>query len=505
MVFGTLLACVALTGWAQSGKDKSEILLRWQFAGTKQVANVKDLKTFREVEGLPETEELRKVAATHLATRAAGRFTKGGDTNANAEIVRVIEPLLPDLWREESSFQMTAKGTDDADWILAVKLEANRSEEWNRALSQLAKAAGMQGAAGGADWTAQKGNYRLSFSRSKEWTVIEGGYGNPDAKMGKEFRSELGKRRGKQLLTAEVNSPLLAKVWNSERLAHAPKIQVRAEPKDDGIHSELVMDYPEDLGIKAEKWNVPTDLIREPLIGFTAIQGVEKKLASIEKLKELSAPEMPNQLFFWAQSGSPFSISSAAEVKNPAQVITNVWQALQRVKIMMGFFRWSTNQTAIVLEGFPFKPKLEVAPEPYNSFLLARAFPAGNTPMNKPVPAELFKQLSKRNLVYYDWEITGMRMKQLVPFWQVYHLLNFRVTRTDTPSSKWVEAIFQKLGNSVTQGTLENRRQIKMVRQSQLGFNSMELLFLAHVTDDSDIVPPRTGQKQSAPLPPSAQ
>jgi hypothetical protein len=105
VVFGTLLACVAWTALAQSGKEKPETLLRWHFAGTKQVAKVKDLQTFREVIGLPETEALREAAAKHLATRAAARFTKAADTNANAEIIRLIQPLLPDLWREESSFR----------------------------------------------------------------------------------------------------------------------------------------------------------------------------------------------------------------------------------------------------------------------------------------------------------------------------------------------------------------------------------------------------------------
>src|SRR6186997_227628 len=87
VVFGTWLACLASvswTNWAQSAKqNKPETLLRWQFAGTKQVANVNDLKSFREVFSLPETSALRTAAAQHFAALAARRFTQGGDTNAN--------------------------------------------------------------------------------------------------------------------------------------------------------------------------------------------------------------------------------------------------------------------------------------------------------------------------------------------------------------------------------------------------------------------------------------
>jgi hypothetical protein len=498
-VFGTLLACAACTIWAQSGKtEKSETLLRWHFAGTRQVANVKDLKTFREVFELPETTALREAAAQHFAAQAAGRFTKGGNTNANPEIIRVIQPLLPDLWLNESSFHLSAKGAEDTDWILALKLDANRAEEWSRALSQLAKEAGMQGGQGGSSWSAQKENYRLSFSRAKEWTVIEGGFGTSDAKIGKDFRSDLGKRRGKQLLTAEVNSPLLGKVWNSEHLAHAPRMTVRAEPKGDGIRSELVMDYPQDLGIKAEKWDVPTSLITEPLVGFTAIQGVERKLGSMEEFKALGAQETPNQVFLWVQGNSPFSIFFAGDVKNPGQVVTNASLAFKDIKLPTGTLRLSTNRPALFWDGLPamIKPFLEVASAPNSSFVRAGMFPV-QVLTNNPAPAELFEQLRKRNLIYYEWEISGARMRLVGHLWQLYHLLGGKPTQIDAPSTKWLKAIEGRMANTVTEGTLDNSRRIKLVRQSQLGFNSVELVLLAHLLDDKDIVEIRRRAGQS--------
>jgi hypothetical protein len=501
VVFGTVLACALVAGWAQSGKEeKAETLLRWQFAGTKQIANVKDLKTFREIFALPETAALREAAAQHFAVQAARRFTKGGDTNAHAAIIRLIQPLLPDLWLNESSFLMTARGAQDTDWMLGLKLDANRSAEWGKALSQLATSAGMQPGAG-ETWTAQKDNYRLSFSRAKDWTVIEGGHGGAEAKMARDFRSDLGKRRPKELLEADVNSPLLGKIWNSETLAHAPKLVLRAEPKGDGIRSELTMEYPQDLGIKAEKWNVPTGLIQEPLIGFTAIQGVEKKLGMNEKFKALGAQQTPNQLFVWSIAHNPFMIYLAGEVKNSAEVVTNAARALKDAKLPTGSLALSTNRPVLIWNGLPVKPFFEMAAEPHASFVRAGLFPV-HAMNNKPAPPELFAQLKKRNQIYYEWEVTGVRLSKFSPLWQLYYLISQQVTRNDAPSEKWIQAAEKYLGNTVTEGTLENSRRIKLVRQSQIGLNSVELLLLAHLVDDADVFQGRPEAKAKA-LPPA--
>lgn len=504
MVFATLLACltsVSWTSWGQSGKEnKPETLLRWQFAGTKEIANVKDLKSFREVFSLPETAALRAGAAQHFATQAAGRFTKGGDTNASAAIMRVIQPLLPDLWMNESSFLMTAQGPEDTDWFLALKLDAVRSGEWSKALSDLAKSAGMQSNAGNNSWTAQKDNYRLAFSRARDWTVIEGGHGGADAKMAREFRSDLGKRRAKQLLVADVNSPLLGKIWNSERLAHAPKFTLLAEPKGDGIRSELTMDYPQDLGIKVEKWNVPTGLINEPIVGFTAIQGVEKKLGIMGKA--LGAQQTPNQLYIWSLAHNPFMIYLAADVKNSAEVVTNAARALKDTKLPTGSLGLSTNRPVLIWNGLPVKPFLEMAAEPHSSFVRAGLFPL-QIMTNKPAPPELFAQLKKKNLVYYEWEVTGVRLGKFSPLWQLYYMVNQMVARNDSASEKWIQAAEKHLGNTVTEGTLENSRRIKLVRQSQLGLNSVELLLLAHLLDDADLVAVRAGGPRQIPAAPA--
>lgn len=506
-----LLAAVTAATWAQSGKEaKSETLLRWHFVGTKHLASLKDLKTMNEVLALPETRALQEAAAQGLAGRAALRFNKSGNTNANAELVGLIQPLLPDLWQNESRFHMGTKGADAAEWMIAVKLPENRSLEWNKTLAELTRHAGMGGAKAGEEkgWTAQRDNYQLTLSKSKDWLVVQGGNGAPDEKVAKEFIGSLGKRRGKGLLEAEVNSPSLGKIWEAPRLAHAPRLLVSAEPKKDGVHSEVLVEYPQDLEIKVEKWNVPTDLVREPLIGFTAIRGIGERLAKNKNFQDLGAKQTPNQLFVWAQSSTPFSISMAAEVKNPGEVITNAARAFEHAKLPAGRLLLATNRTALLWRGLPIAvPFLEVAPAPYEGFIRGGLFPIQAPGRdNVPAPKELFAQLNKKNLVYYDWEMTGERLSQWIPLWQLRYLLSGPVVPNNTAaSSKWLLALGSRVGNTVTEGTLDNKRRVKMVRQSGLGFNALELLAIAHWIDSGDLMEvgsrKRTQPQNNVPAP----
>ncbi|MGZ8900468.1 MAG: hypothetical protein ACXW3Z_10265, partial [Limisphaerales bacterium] len=349
--------------------------------------------------------------------------------------------------------------------------------------------------------TASHDKYKISFSRAKEWTIVEGGFGEPNAKASKSFRDALGKRSGKTVLDAQINPPLLGKIWSAPQLAHYPRLSVKAEPKNDGFHSELLLDYPQDLGIRHEKWNVPIDLIQEPLIGFTAIQGIQKKLASLERWRAFGAEQTPNQLFAWAQGISPFSVALAAEVKNPAQVVTNAARIFEKAKLPAGDLVLATNRSALLWRGLPILvPFIEAAGSPHASFITAGLFPA-RLQDSKPMPAELLEQLKQKNLVYYDWEITGNRLEQWIPTWQVYYLVNGRFTPDNTAaSSKLLQALKSQLGNTVTAGTLENPRRIKFVRQSHLGATAMELTLLSHYLDASDLQP-LPGARESAPAP----
>jgi hypothetical protein len=476
---------------------------------------------------------LRDAAVASFSRQAAGHFANRGSTNAAASTgtagatnstastntsstaANLIKPLLPDVFENETRLELATRGASDADWGFAIKLPAERVEEWNKNLRSLAQLAGMQLAgnaagtsesSGSPNWSASRDNYHFALSRNKDWTVLEGGFGTnrSDAKVFKEFESGLKKRPGKPILEADVNLPLLGALWNSPALAHRPNVKLTVLPREDGIRTEAFIDYPKPLNITPEKWVLPKELIHDPLIGFDAIQGVRALLSKSPLVRDLAPEKVPNQLFGWSIGQGPFNVFAAADVGNPSQVITNLLHKLMAdVKTLpAGSLQVNTNHPAILWRGLPIVvPYVEQGAAPDSSYLVAGLFPIENYWTNKP-PAELFEQLQQKNLVFYEWEITEQRLRQWRPIWQLDQMLNRRLF-AESASDRWLQAAGKHLGNTITQVTLENPHRLKLIRQSQAGFDALELLLLAHAVDPNDITDPHAlrppGSQKKAP------
>jgi len=488
---------------AESGKgSKPETVVRWHFAGTKQLATVKELKTLREILALPESDPFRDAAVATLANKAGLHFAQAGSTNANPAVVNLLKPLLTDLIQNESRLELSAREGKDASWVCAVRLEPGRADGWSKSLVDLARSAQMSvsDSSGEKSWTAAKDDYHFSFSHSKDWIVLEGGFSkNPvDSKTFKEFRSGLGKKSGKSVLDAEINFPLLGKIWNGAQFAHFPKIDWHVLPHKDGLRSEGLIDYPQALNISPEKWNVPTDLIRDPLIGFTALQGVGGKLGELEGFKRLGAQKAPNQIFLWSQENGPFAVFAAADVGNPADVVKTIGtKVLPSMKTSAGgTIEVSTNRPLIQWRGLPIViPFAEQAPAPNASFIETGLFPLAST--NLP-PRELFEQLNQKNLIFYDWEITQARLQQWWPIWQLEHMIQDKILPGGT-SLAWLTAIGPKLGNTVTEARIEGPSRLKFIRQSQSGLAALELVLLADWLAPAAAPAPGRARPASAP------
>ena len=500
VVFLAILAWVSGSACAQlsstAKQDNSATVLKWSFVGTESLAKNKDLAVFNKFRELRESTALRDALATNLASLAvSGLQPKGGPnaptpTGMTEAIAALIQPIVTDLVQHESRFQMESPGTNNVDWFLAAKISDDRSSTWSKSLTQLTAFGGLKGANNNpSSWTASGTNYNLKFSRSGEWTIVEGGKSVSNSKSGEAFRDSLKKRADKSVLAVDLNGALLGKLRGATNLSHYPSLALRSEPRDDGFFSELTLDYPQDLGIKPEKWTIPEELIDEPLIGFTAIQGVREKLESTEWFKTLGVKKTPNQLFAWSQKISPFSVSVAAEVPNAAEAVTNSARLLQAAKFPSGQLEFPTNRTAAIWTGLPIAtPFFAARTNAGKPYLVAGLFTAA--PRRSPVPKDLLNQLNQKNLVYYDWEITGERIRQGIPTWHLYYLLGGKFLPDNTaPSMQFLQEVRGQVGNTVTSGTLESPRRIKLTRQSHLGASAMELLLLAHYIDNADLRP----------------
>jgi hypothetical protein len=124
-------------------------------------------------------------------------------------------------------------------------------------------------------------------------------------------------------------------------------------------------------------------------------------------------------------------------------------------------------------------PTLRAMHGPAGDFLFAEVFPNG--PRTKPLPPELFAQLDRTNLVYYDWEITGERLQLLPQLTQ----LSLMVTRHkqlagQSAAIKWLNRIGPTLGPTVTDVTQTAPNELSFTRKSAGGLTAIELTALAN-------------------------
>src|SRR5262249_17930694 len=118
------------------------------------------------------------------------------------------------------------------------------------------------------------------------------------------------------------------------------------------------------------------------------------------------------------------------------------------------------------------------APEPNGQFLNAGIFPV--RPGTNAPPPDLFEQINRTNLVYYDWEITQFRLGQLRQTLDLLGtLLTLPTMGTNSAARLWVDAAAPKLGNTITEITVTAPEELSLVRRSYVGLNGLELGALA--------------------------
>jgi hypothetical protein len=95
---------------------------------------------------------------------------------------------------------------------------------------------------------------------------------------------------------------------------------------------------------------------------------------------------------------------------------------------------------------------------------------------NSP-PAELFAQLANRkDLAYYDWEITGQRATHGRQLYQLSHLISQRrLLDPKAVSELWLQDMAEVLGPTVTEVTVKSQNELDQVRKSHIGFTGFEL------------------------------
>jgi hypothetical protein len=265
-----------------------------------------------------------------------------------------------------------------------------------------------------------------------------------------------------------------------------PKISLSLSAEGELIRTTGRLNFNNPLPLNLDEWQIPTNLVHDPLTSFTAIRGIKSLLASSRAWNSLQLGPPPNQLYLWAQGNLPITIFWAAPLLDASNHIyqftdhlvndANPWVATNSI----GRFARTTNANAAIWADLPFmEPYTRSITLPEGDFIMGGLGTSPST--NRPAPQTLFDQfLPRTNLVCYDWELTGDRIEP-----SIYNIqfLRFLFQKAQIPpestSFAWLKALEAKLGNSATLVALTRPDTLTVVRKSSLGFTGIELQMLA--------------------------
>lgn len=497
----------------------SDAAVRVHFAGFDQIQAATNAPALAEIWKLPETSQLRTHVLQRLAAGLAKSFRSRTD-QAGAAPLALLSPLLHEALQRESYLEVRPLGNQSFAWTLAIQLDPARISVWQTHCAQLIAA-----------WhcVTSSGTNHLAFASANSWFVLQGisGAASDESKRAEAspvFRQISAKRRPidppkNYFLKADLNLTRLPAELPFFTAPNQPAVELTVSGKGSGLKTEGRLLFPQPVRWQLEKWQIPTRTIRDPdgtLVSFTAAQGIAAWLSRQQVVRDLEVAPFPNQLFAWSDSHAPFQIMTAARVKNATNVLAKfVTEMMPKLNVSLdelgvGALESQTNRLAVFWRGLApvLVPYVRLAPEPGQDFLEAGIFPVEQTSKNPP-PPELLEQLTSRpNLLYYDWEITQERLAQLravAP--HVATFLDIPTLEAGLASSRWFDAIQPKLVNTVTEVTVQSPRELRLARSSEIGFNGLELVALAHWLESANfpklnlqlaLRPPARPRKQAA-------
>ncbi len=492
-----------------------EPLLRIHFAGTEKLFAGTNASILKDIASQPETKEFQNQIFEKLA-RAPFQFYQRHISGTN-DFASTIRPLLDDVLRSE--FFAELRGTNATpEFVFAIRLPPDRAKFWSTSLATI-----LQTWTGVAVARDKTGQWELTkhhapnlfrFSRAGEWVVL--GIGQDELPFQKETLASIQKNG--RPTTATPNAPLeitgdlsWLKSWLKlpEPVARA-QFQLSVTSKGEDLKTRLTLTAPEKFDLQLEPWRVPTNTIREPLVSFTALRGARSYLEKFPAIHDYDLHPAPNQIYFWALEQIPLQSYVMAACDDPTNTLKRIAPKLMSslssnlFHRQVGKIAWAADESGLVWQGIVpiVAPFLQPVKEPSGEFLFAGLFP--RSLHKKTVPDELLSELNARtNLVYYDWEITGPRIIQWQNLSQLPDLVSGRNRfKISASGQKFLAALTQRCGNTITEITLAKPDQLLVERKSNAGFTAVELVFLVHWLDSTNFpafgrqIPPHSDSRR---------
>lgn len=537
------VACltVLIAGCSTRPSQTQEVLVRQHFAGLVAISSRPDLAQVREVVRLPQSQAVVQQMAQRLAQDLPTWF---GAARLGTNDAGPLVPIVRSILDAESFLEVQGKDGKLTGWALSARLEPSVSAQAGAELRRVLRAPAAAKPGEAFEIPVGSGGRSARFAVDGGWVVVGSGVSAFDG-----FRESI--RAGGRPGPASTNAVLhleaqLAEIarllqWREQPpgpVDQWPSLNLTVEPRNGRFRTAATLNFAKPLTLPSDPWQVPTNVLRDPLVGFTAVQGADTWVGRLPVFADLAVPQWPKQLFLWSLAGDPWQQYFSAPVEAPTNLMAHVALTLP-VRAVTNML-WSgsvfslriTNQaTRVEMRGLPyFAPFMEAKKLGDGEQLFGGLF-LPPIAAGRPAPEGLISQIAGRtNLVLYDWETTGRRIlttnapgvpgprvqtNDIGRLIQFTHLAQFtrlmfsedglHLPKTESgalfvPGVRWVEQALPLLGDTVTQVTRSGPAQLELVRASATGFNALELLYLMRWIDN----PGFPGWQEPPPRPPRA-
>jgi len=483
-----MFALTACSNRPGTNKSADPLIVRAHFVGTDHLFAAPESAKLKELWNLKSSVAFRNEAFNRFASLPALWAGKATPTLTN-----LFRPLLDDLAVRE--FYLDSSATPE--FLLAAQLPANRARIWETNFLQAINAwkLGKPSPINADSFTGwELRNAGLSgairFLRASDWVVVSVASG-PVAREGQLLGSiKATGRPGRQTgawLEGDANLARFDSWFPAlSNFQNLPVAHFALSNRSDFVRTYATLDFPRPHGWKFEPWQVPTNLVREPLISFVAMRGIAPVLESFKSIRDLGYQPTPNQIVGWGHRMIPFQFTYVAPSHDVRSQLKKVEPKLAEEILgkngskFAGRIDWATNGQEIIWRGLPLAvPHLGALRESGQEFLGLSCFPPVWT--SNMAPPELYQQLYARNdLVSFDFELTEFRIPHWRQFYQILEIGTRRaLTATNVPSEKFLTEIAPKLGEAVTELRANSPTQMTLVRKSQTGLTALELVSLS--------------------------
>jgi hypothetical protein len=421
-----------------------------------------------------------------LPFAAASNVVAKGSTDQGP----TFRPLLDDLLQNEFYLDAPAAG----GITVAVQLPEARAKAWDANLRQAVGAWKLGAAeplkANGFDgWQAgAKGKpASIRAGRAGSWFLVSAGVARTDVEDGLVAAIKADGRPATGTgawLDGVLNVASLAKALPAlGGFQNLPVAHFSLSNRADFVRTLAKLDFSKPHQWKPEPWRMPTNFIHDPLVSFVAARGIEPVLSGVPEIRQLGWNPTPNQLCGWGLGGLPFQFFYTLPSRDISNQMHKVEPKLNslifgRNPHLQGRLAWETNHLGLFWQGLPMaSPKMRPLGAG-SEFLALQMFPLAGS--RTPAPKELFDQLSRDNLVYYDWELTKERMPHWRQFYQLAEIATRRMlSPTNVAANRFVVDIAPLLDECATEIVATSPTQMTLTRKSTVGLSAVELITLS--------------------------